>query len=74
MNKAIEMFVYFLKHMGDLRINSGFPTLEKSFGKLREDKLVLRRVYKIGVCHGPVPVVKKTLSQDRYIPPDRLWT
>ena len=43
------MFIDFSKHMGDLGINSGLPTLENSFGKLREDKLVVRRVYDTGV-------------------------
>ena len=45
--------------MGDLGINSVLPGLENSFDELREDKLVLRRVYDAGVCHGPVPSAKK---------------
>ena len=48
--------------MGDPGINSGIPTLENSFGELREDKLIVRRVYGTGVYHGPVPVVKNKLS------------
>ena len=56
------MFIDFSKHMGDLGINSGLPSLENSFGELGEDELVVRRVYDAGVCHGPVPVVKKKLS------------
>ena len=56
------MFVDFLKHMGDPGISSGLPTLENSFGKLRENILFVIRVYYAGVCHGPVPVVKKKLS------------
>ena len=48
--------------MGDLGINCGPPTLENSFGELGEDKLVVRRVYDTGVCHGPVPVVDNKLS------------
>ena len=59
LKKAIEMFIDFLKHMGDLGINSGLHSLENSFVKLGEDKLSVRRVYDAGVCHGPVPVVNK---------------
>ena len=55
------MFIDFSKNMGDFGISSGLPRLENSFGELREDKLVVRRVYDAGVCHGPVPVVKKKL-------------
>ena len=56
------MFIDFSKHMGDLGINSGLPTLENSFGQIGEDKLFVRRVYGTGVSHGPVPVVKKIKS------------
>ena len=60
------MFIDFLRQKKDLGINSGFFTLENSFVKLRENILFVRRVYDAGVCHGPVPVVRKTiLSQDR---------
>ena len=45
--------------MGDPGINSGLPTPENSFGKLGEYKLVVRRVYGTGVCHGKVPFVNK---------------
>ena len=38
------------------------PTLENSFGKPGEDKLVVRRVNVTGVFHGPVPVVQDKLS------------
>ena len=62
MNNAIETFIDFSKHMGDLGINFGLPTLENSFGGLGEDKLVVRRVYGLGVCHGPVTVVDNKLS------------
>ena len=69
------MFIYFSKQKGDPGINSGLPTLEISFGKLGENVLFVRSVYDAGVCHGPLPVVKKiTLSQDRYIYPDRFWS
>ena len=53
------MFTEFSKHMGDLGINSGLTNIEDGFGKLGEDKIVFRRVYDTGVCHGPVPVVRK---------------
>ena len=56
------MFIDFSKQMGDPGINSGLPTLENNFGKLGENILFVRRVYDAGVCHGPVPVVKKKLS------------
>ena len=59
MNKAIKIFIDFSKYMGDPRINSGLPTLENSFGELGENILFVRRVYDAGVCHGPVPVVRK---------------
>ena len=62
MNNAIETFIEFSKHMGDLGINSGLPTIENSFGKLGENKLVVRTVFGIGVCHGPVTVVENKLS------------
>ena len=48
--------------MGDPGINYGLPTLENSFGELKENILFVRRVYHAGVCHGPVPVAKKKLS------------
>ena len=47
--------------MGDFVINSGLLSIENSFGKLGEDKLLVRRVYGTGVCHGPVPFVKNKL-------------
>ena len=56
------MFIDFSKHMGDHGINSVLPSLENSFGELGEDKILVSRVYDAGVCHGPVPVVKKKLS------------
>ena len=71
LNLFIKMFIDFSKQKGDLGINSGLTTLENSFGKLSENILFVRRVYDAGVCHGPVPVVKINLFQDRYIPPDR---
>ena len=75
LNKFIKNFIDFSKQKGDPGINSGLPTLENVFGELGENILFVRRVYDAGVCHGPVPVVKKkNLSQDRYIPPDRLWS
>ena len=49
LNKSIEMFIEFSKHMGDIGMYSGLPSLENSFGELREDKLVVRRVYDAGV-------------------------
>ena len=66
LKNAIEMFIDFSKHMGDLGINSGLPSLENSFGEIGDDKLVVRRVYYSGVCHVPVPVVKKKLSLGIY--------
>ena len=42
---------------GDLEINSGLATLEVSFGKLGEDKFVVRKVYGTGLCHGSLPVI-----------------
>ena len=66
LNKFIKMFIDFLKHIGDPGINSGLSTIENSFGKLRENILLVRGVYDAGVCHGPVLVVRKKLfSQDR---------
>ena len=62
------MFIDFSKHMGDPGINSGLTTLENSFGKLGENILFVRRVYDAGVCHGPVPVIKKlSLRIDTYL-------
>ena len=46
---------------GDLEINSGLATLEESFGELREDEVVFRRVYSTGVFHVPVPVIENKL-------------
>ena len=48
--------------MGDPGIKYGLLTLENIFGKLGVNILFVRRVYDAGVCHGPVPVVKKKLS------------
>ena len=62
MKKFIKMFIDFSKHMGDPGINYGLPTLENSFGKLGEDKLVVRRVYGIYVCHGTVIAVQNKVS------------
>ena len=62
LKKFIKMFIESLKHMGDPGINSGLPTLEKSFGELGENILFVRRVYDAGVCHVPVPVVREKLS------------
>ena len=62
LNEFIKMFIDFSKQKGDLGINSGLPTLEKSFGELGENILFVRRVYDAGECHGPVPFVKKKLS------------
>ena len=55
--------------MGDPGINSGLPTIENSFGRLRENIFFVRRFYDAGLCHGPVPVVKKKLSLriDKYL-------
>ena len=50
----------FSKHKGDPGINSGLPTLTNSTGKLGENILIVRSVYNSCLCHGPVPVVKKT--------------
>ena len=59
---SIDMFIEFSKHMEDLGINSVPAALEDSFGELGEDEVVVRRVYVIDVCHGPVPVVGNKLS------------
>ena len=69
LNKTIETFIDFLKHVGDLGINSGLPTLENSFDELGEDKLVFRGVYDTGVCHRPVSVAenKFALRIDTYL-------
>ena len=56
------MFIDFSKHMGDLGINYGPPTLEKLFGELGEDKLVVKRVHGTGIFHVPVLVVNDKLS------------
>ena len=56
------MFIYFSKQKGDPGINYGLPTIENSFGELGENIIFVRSVYDAGVCHGPVPVVKKKLS------------
>ena len=61
LNKFIKMFIDISKHNGDPGINSGLPTLANSSGKLRENILIVRSVHNACVCHGPVPVVKKTL-------------
>ena len=53
------MFIDFSKQKGDPGINSELPTLENSFGELGINILFVRSVYDAGVCHGPVPVVKK---------------
>ena len=62
LNKFIKTFIDFSKHMGDHGINSGLTTTENSFDELRKNILFVRRVYDVGVYHGPVPVVKKKLS------------
>ena len=54
------MFIDYSKHNGDPGINSGLPTLANSSGELGENILIVRSVHNAGVCHGPVPVVKKT--------------
>ena len=59
LNKAIEMFIDFSKHMGDPGIKYGLLTLENIFGKLGLNILFVRRVYDAGVFRGTVPVVKK---------------
>ena len=61
LNKFIKMFIDFSKHNGDPGINSGLTTTENSFDELRKNILFVRRVYDVGVYHGPVPVVKKKL-------------
>ena len=58
---SIETFIDFSKHMVDLGINSGLPTLENSLGKSGGNKIVFGRVYDTGVCHIPVPVVENKL-------------
>ena len=50
----------FSKHMGDPGINSGLPNLANIFDKLSENILFVRMVTYACVCHGPVPVVKKS--------------
>ena len=60
LNKFIKMFIDFFKHNGYPRINSGLPNLANSFGELGQNIIFVRRVYDACVCHGPVPVVKKT--------------
>ena len=62
LNKFIKMLIDYSKQKGDPGINSGLTTLENSFGELGKNILFVRRVYDAGVCHGPVPVVKKKLS------------
>ena len=52
--------------MGDPGINSGLPNLANSFGELGENILLVKMVYDACVCHGPVPVVKKTLFLSIY--------
>ena len=59
LNKAKEMFIDFSKHMGYPGINSGLPTIEKSFGELGENILFVRKVYYAGVFYGLLPVVNK---------------
>ena len=61
MNNAIETFVDFLKHLGDLGIDIGLSALEKRFGVLEEDELVVRMVNGTVVCHAPVPVIEKKI-------------
>ena len=61
LNKFIKMFKDFSKHNGDPGNNSGLPTLANSFGGLGENILFVRNVYNVCVCHGPVPVINKTL-------------
>ena len=60
MNNFIRMFIDFSKHNGDPGINSGLPNLANIFDKLSENILFVRMVYDAYLCHGPVPVVKKT--------------
>ena len=56
------MFIDFSKHKGDPGINFGLPALENSIGKLGENILIVTKVHNACVCHGPVPVIKKTFS------------
>ena len=62
LNKFIKMFIDVSKHMGDPEINSGLPTLGNSFFTLGGNIPFVIRVYDAGLCHGPVPVIKKELS------------
>ena len=64
----------FLKHMGDIGINSGLIILEDSFVKLGEDEVVIKMFYGTGVFHVPVPVIENKFYQYRHIPPDRYWS
>ena len=68
-NNDIETFIDFSLHLGDLGINYGLTSLENRFGKLRENILFVIIVYDAGLCHEPVPVVKKKiyLRIDTYI-------
>ena len=61
LNLFIKILIDFSKQKGDLGINSGLPTLANSFGKLGGNILFVRMFYDAGVCHVPVPVVKKKL-------------
>ena len=62
LNKFIKIFIDFSKHKGDPGINSELPTLANSFGELGENILIVTNVRNACVCHGPVPVIKKTFS------------
>ena len=69
LNNSMKTIIAFLKHMGDLGIDSEPVTLEGSFGELGEDEVVVRRVYGTGVCHVPVPIEdnKSSLTIDTYL-------
>ena len=58
LNNTIETFIYLSKHLVDLGIDLGITCLKNRFGKLWEEKLVVRMVNGIGDCHVPVPVVE----------------
>ena len=61
LKNAIEMFMYFSKHLVYLGIDFGLICLECRFRKLSKYQIFVRRVNDTGVCYGPVPVPENEL-------------
>ena len=61
LKNAIEMFMYFSKHLVYLGIDFGLICLECRFRKLSKYQIFVRRVNDTGLCYGPVPVPENEL-------------